>query len=200
MISDMLETHFGENFDATVVMGATGATYNNYITSLTVFREWWVRRRPELSYTHHKEVHYATINDDQKELVLDTCVKLRLPISAMRKLISFIRIYGDEGHGIEESENIADLLDRITVRSTNRNFFFFMPNENRWYHYRGPYDAIPPIARHILNADTRTLVSDGNPAALAEWTPATTPTPTPRAQVMTTEVIEVEVVSTQEIQ
>lgn len=194
MISDMLETHFGEDFDATVVMGATGATYNNYITSLTVFRERWNTRRPSLSYTHHKEVHYSSINEDQKEFVLDTSEKLRLPISAQRKLMSFIRIYGNEGHDIEKAENIEELLERITVRSTNRNFFFFMPNENRWYHYRGPYDSIPPIARHIINADTRTTITDGNPLPLNEWTPVATPTPTRR----NTEVIEVEVVSTQE--
>lgn len=194
MISDMLETHFGETFDATVVMGATGATYNNYITSLTVFRERWNTRRPSLSYTHHKEVHYSSLTDDQKEFVLDTCEKLHLVISVMRKLISFIRIYGDEGHKIEEAGNVEELLELITVRSTNRNFFFFMPNESRWYHYRGPYDSIPPIARHIINADTRTTVTDGNPTPLGQWTPTSAPTPRRRA----TTTVEAEVVSTQE--
>jgi hypothetical protein len=195
MISDMLENHFGENFDATVVMGATGATYNNYITSLTVFREYWMRRRLSLSYTHHKEVHYSSLDDDQKEFVLDVSEKLRLPISAQRKLMSFIRIYGVEGNGIEESDNIADLLDRIAVRSTNRQFLFFMPNENQWRRYKGPFDAIPPIARHIINLDTRTIITNGNPIAIDEWTPEVRPTPPARE----TATIEAEVVSTQEL-
>jgi hypothetical protein len=194
MISDMLENHFGENFDATVVMGATGATYNNYITSLTVFREYWARRRMSLSYTHHKEVHYSSLDDTQKEFVLDISEKLQLPISAQRKLMSFIRIYGAEGSGIEESDNIADLLDRIAVRSTNRQFIFFMPNENQWRRYKGPYDAIPPIARHIINLDTRTVITNGNPIAIDEWTPEVRPTPPVREAV----TIEAEVVSTQE--
>ena len=194
MISDMLENHFGENFDATVVMGATGATYNNYITSLNVFRAYWITRRPTLTFTHHKEVFYCSLEDDQKEFVLDTSERLSLPVSAQRKLISFIRIYGNEDQGIEESETIADLMDRITVRSTNRNWFFLMPNENRWYHYRGPYDSIPPIARHIINADTRTTVTDGNPTPLDVWTPTEAPAPTRRSA----QTIDAEVVLTQE--
>ena len=198
MISDMLENHFGEDFDATVVMGATGATYNNYITSLNVFREYWTRRRLGLSYTHHKEVHYSSLDDDQKEFVLDVSERLGLPISAQRKLMSFIRIYGVEGNDIEDADNMAELLDRIQVRSTNRNFLFFMPNESRWRRYKGPFDGIPPIARHIINMDTKTLITDGNPSPIEEWVPEVRPTPVIRERTLAT--IEAEVVSTQDDQ
>ena len=169
MVSDLLENYFGNVYDPTMVMEATGVAYNTYSTSLNVFRNCWHTRRPNLTFTHHKEVFYASIDDDKKELCLDLAEKLCLNVALLRKLLSYIRHYGDESIIVEQIESADDLMDIINVRSANKNFMFFIPSENKWYKFRGEYEMIPRNATTVINMENKTVVKEEGPEPIEDW-------------------------------
>ena len=205
MLGDQFESLHGDAYDPSLVMEATGKSYNTYITALTVYRARWADRR-HLSFTHHKEVHYAKIDSEESKLwLLDTSEKLRLSVAQQRKLISFVRIYGHEQLDAEINEDTVpeDLMERLEVKSVNRNFLFYLRSEQRWFEYRGPFEHIPNGAHPILNTDTKCMLSrDGTPEKLQTWVPVGIEVPRPRghaarnarmaAETMQAEMAEVE--------
>jgi hypothetical protein len=182
MVSDMLETYFGNQYDPTIVMDATGVAYNTYSTSLNVFRNCWHTRRPNLTFTHHKEVFYANIEDEQKELALDVAEKLQLNVANLRKLLSYIRHYGQESIKIEELNDEDELLQLISVRSANRNFMFLIPNENKWYKFKGEYEMIPRNASVVINLETKAIIREEGPVPIDDWMGANLSAATPGTQ------------------
>lgn len=169
MVSDMLETYFGNTYDPTIVMDATGVAYNTYSTSLNVFRNCWHTRRPSLTFTHHKEVFYANVEDEHKELALDLSEKLKLSVADLRKLLSYIRHYGHESIKIEEINDSDELFQIISVRSANRNFMFLIPNENKWYKFKGEYEMIPRNASIVINLETKAVIREEGPIPIDDW-------------------------------
>lgn len=189
MICDQLENYFGDRFDPTDVMEATNTSYHIYTTALNTFRNYWSIRRKNLTFTHHKEVFYSSITEVEKQEVLDLSSRLNLSVAVQRKVITYVRIYGfeslndpvqsvdlidEDGEPVQVAE-ISDketLMERIEVKSVNKNFMFFLPAQKKWYKFRGPYELIPSHASIIFNSDTRTIVDANGPKPMDEWTPA----------------------------
>lgn len=172
MLGDNMERQFGELFDPSEVMEQTGKSYNTYITCVNVYKGMWANRRENLTFTHHKEVFYAKIEDVDKDWVLDTSSRLSLTVAEQRKLLSYIRVYGSEAMRENPPDTAGEMLDRVETRSVNKNFLFFLPTENKWFSYRGPFEHIPNGASPILNADTKTkMAQDGTAESLQAWNP-----------------------------
>lgn len=172
MLGDQLERFFGDRFDPSMVMEATGKAYNTYITSVNVYKALWGNRR-NLSFTHHKEAFYAKLEDpSHKDWILDTSNEMRLSVAQQRKLTSYVRLYGIDPLSEDMPENPEELMERLEVKSVNKNYMFFLRSENKWFSYRGPFEHIPNGADPIINADTRAkLTRDGTPEAMEVWTP-----------------------------
>lgn len=171
MLADQMENFFGQDFDPSMVMEQTSRAYGTYITSLGVFRGCWANRR-KLSFTHHKEVYYAKITDQQKDWVLDKAEELQLPVLITRKLCTFVRLYGTEGLEENPPTSEEELKERLETRAVNKNFLFFLPAQNKWFEYRGPFEYIPNGASPIFNADTRAIIAQtGTATKLEAWTP-----------------------------
>lgn len=172
MLGDNMERQFGELFDPSEVMEQTGKSYNTYITCVNVYKGMWANRRENLTFTHHKEVFYAKIMDIDKDWVLDTSSRLNLTVAEQRKLLSYIRVYGSEAMRESPPDTASEMLDRVETRSVNKNFLFFLPTENKWFSYRGPFEHIPNGASPILNADTKAkMAQDGTAESLQAWSP-----------------------------
>jgi hypothetical protein len=172
MAIDQLERLYGDDFDMSAVVEQTGRVYNTLVTTLNVYRAFGGNRR-KLSFTHHKEAYYSRIEDHQREWVLDQAEDRQFTVAEMRKLLSYVRNYGDDG--IENLSNDPpankyELLERLEVRGANRNYLFQLLG--CWYEYRGPYEHIPNGASPIFNADTRELIEGPAQARrLTTWTP-----------------------------
>lgn len=201
MLGDQLERFFGDNFDVTSAVQTTGKVYNTYVTSVGVFRAYWANKR-NLSFTHHKEVFYSKISSEAKDAVLDVSEKLGLTVQQQRKLLSHVRIYGHEAieeeletaEEAEEEVNTEEFIERIDVRSTSKNFVFFLRSENKWFHFRGPFQHIPNGADPIINADSKKkMAMDGTEVALDHWTPVGTPASGPvELTQVATQIVEEE--------
>lgn len=181
MLGDQLEMFFGEEFDISSVIQGTQKAYNTYMTSVGVFRGLWANRR-NVSFTHHKEAYYAkfetSINGrpvDPMQLkmwVLDESERLSLTVAEQRKLISYVRLYGNEQLSKEPPDSAQDMLDKVDVRSVNRNYIFYMPSEKRWYVWRGPFSFLPNGASPIIEKESgKAIGQDGSPMEISVWTP-----------------------------
>ncbi|MGB2185064.1 MAG: hypothetical protein ACPH5P_00145 [Akkermansiaceae bacterium] len=95
---------WGDLFDLSEIGEVTGRSYNTLVTSESVFLEWGDRRFRDLSFTHHKEVHYVKdITTEQKMLILQKANDLQLSTKQTRALASIVK---------NESSDI--LLDDLT--------------------------------------------------------------------------------------
>ena len=66
-----------------------------------------------------------------------------------------------------EITNSVDLIDRVTLRESNRNYLFNYRAE--WYHYRGISDAIPAGAANIICTDNWSQVEGNTTTVLPKW-------------------------------
>lgn len=186
---DELERFYGERFDMSAAIAQADRAYNTAITTLNVYRAYGANRRAGLSFTHHKEVHYANLAPEDPELaaeqkawILDESERRGLVVSQQRKLVSYVRTYGEVGRQAligDMPEDAHGLMERLETRSVNRNFMFML--QGSWYEYRGPFEHIPNGANPILNADTREVYAiDGQAARARTWTPVGIQVPNPR--------------------
>lgn len=84
--------HFGDNYDPSFVIEATDKSYHTLMTSESVFLGWGDRRVEGLSFTHHKEVHYAKgLSDEQKSLILQKALEHKLTVKETRALTSLVK-------------------------------------------------------------------------------------------------------------
>jgi len=197
MLGNQMELLFGDAFDSSMVLAATSKAYNTYITALGVFRSCWSTRRLGLSFTHHKEAHYAKIEPEQKDVLLDLCVEHRLSVSEQRKVTSYIRNYGTEELLANPPSDTVELMERIEVRSVNKNYLFYLPSRSQWYEYRGPYEFIPNGATPVFNADTRARIDTGGTASKLEtWSPVGMEMPYLRGHAAVLEVHRAEAAAT----
>lgn len=170
--------YFADDFDVSNYIEATKKSHSTVSNALSVY-EAFKENRKDLSFTHHREVHFANITPEQKEFVLSTSERLRLSVMDQRKLISYVRIYGQESLEQNMPEDSDTLMERLEVRSAVKNFMFLF--QGTWYRYRGPYEAIPSGARPIFNADTmaRHDVDSPTPQPMPVWTPVGIALPAP---------------------
>lgn len=179
-IGHEMEMLYGDAFDITNVMQQNQKSYNTYATALGTYRKRWATRRPELNYTIHKEAEYCKLPEEEKEHALDIAVHYKLRTLGFRKVLSYIRLYGSEGLRNNLPEDEESLMRRMDVRAVNKNYSFFLPTENKWFNYRGPFEYIPNGANPIINVDTRMLMnSEGTPIPMESWIPVGVEVPPP---------------------
>lgn len=184
MMVDEFQTFYGDDFDPTTICEATKRNWNTISTSLGTYRMFWGRKR-NLSFTHHKEITYAKIEDDEKEGILDLSEKFEMSVGEQRKIVSFVRRTKDIG-SLLKCETKAEVEKIIEGRSDTRTFVFRL--RERWFVHHGVLEEIPATAHPIIDTKTKRIRENGEMVGIEEWE-------TPEIQETTHETpIEAEVV------
>lgn len=192
------ERVYGDNFSVSQFVELSEKNYNTTVTCLNTYRAFRTGRFPNLTFTHHKEAHYSNLPQDNEERTLMRRLlrisdHFRLTCAEQRKLFS----YAKNGFDVEVvEEDIAwdgdmdearangaitdkvELLNRVVVRESNRNYLFKF--QRRWHHFRGVREALPNGATDIICTDDWSEVRPtGATAQIPAWTPVGTPAEEP---------------------
>tara|TARA_R110002167_G_scaffold114830_4_gene288862 strand:- start:365 stop:1522 length:1158 start_codon:yes stop_codon:yes gene_type:complete len=199
---DACENTFGENFNITQFVELSDKAYNTIITAVNTYRAF-AARRYNRSFTHHKEAFYSNLPaDDENRSLMHRLMALsetfQLSCQDQRKLFKYAKNYGiedieanvhdvsdlnqdeidtliaEEEHAITNRE---DLVDRVTVRSTTKNYIFRYQErislhryQERIFRHRGVLDALPQGATGIICTDDwQEVQRNGNANNIAEW-------------------------------
>lgn len=158
---------YGDDFDMSEMIVSSEKAYNTMITALGVYRQFGDSKRPSLSFTHHKEVHYAKITEDEKDLALDIAEKMKLPTAILRKICTYIRHNGSAALVDREFETIDDLNAIINIKSANKHWFFII--QNRIYRHNGDAMDIPANASMIIDANSNKEYCAGESKEIPIW-------------------------------
>lgn len=170
---------YGEDFDMSEMIVSSEKAYNTMITALGVYRQFGDSKRPSLSFTHHKEVHYAKITEDEKDLALDIAEKMKLPTKILRKICTYIRHNGSAALVGREFDTIDDLQAIINIKSINKHWFFIV--SNRIYRHNGDVQDIPANASLIIDANSNREYRAGHAHDIPVWERPYTGTEAPQA-------------------
>ena len=178
---------YGDDFDMSEMIETTEKAYNTMITALGVYRQFGNNKRESLSFSHHKEVMYAKITDDEKELALDIAEKMKLPTAIIRKVCSYIRHNGSAALVDREFETIDDLQSIINIKSANKHWFFII--NGRIYRHNGDAQDIPANASMIIDANSNQEYRAGERREIPVWERPYTGTEAPQARTTPQTVI-----------
>lgn len=171
-LADACETYFNNEFSISQVVAATPYAYNTVVTALSVYRKFGMEPFP-LSYTHHKEVLYRKIPDDQQMAALRLASDLQLTCGETRKLCSFIQ---HAKHGIdsltsEQKSSKGELMNILNQRSGARSFLF--QKDGEWTYFKGHVDELPEDAGIVIDLGLKAYVNREDPSSkpkkLPEW-------------------------------
>ena len=194
---DSCETVYGDNFSVSQFVELSEKNYNTTITCLNTYRAFRQGRFENLSFTHHKEAHYTklprlNLNEEDRLALMRRLMTIsnhfQLSCAEQRKLFSYANNYGIDN--ISEVEDLIDfenemdadealsagmvidrtnLVDRITVQESNRNYLFKF--QRQWYHHRGVLEALPNGATDVFCTDDwRKVNANGSDDDIPAWT------------------------------
>lgn len=167
---DQCEAYFGEEFHIDQFCESTNKSYMTLVTTLKVWQNFRGKRWP-LSFTHHKEILYAKVDDTVKEKILDVSVKYGLNMSEQRKVIRHLRHTRTDGTALLLMNNKEELMQAVSgVPTTDRERFLFLMDGNWWEVY-GTRADIPKNAETVINFDKKlALGKDAPDSRIARWT------------------------------
>lgn len=165
MMVNEFQEFYGDDFDPSVICESTDRNWNTISTSLGTYKMFWARRR-NLSFTHHKEVAYAKIEDDWKEAILDVSEKFDLSVGDQRKIVSFVKRTG-EIDSLRACSSKAEIETLIKGRSESRTFFFKL--RDQWHIHNGVLEDIPATAHPIIDVKSKCLIENGTETDLIQW-------------------------------
>ena len=144
-----LEDYHGENnFSVSQVCDTTTKAYNTVITAVGVFKAF--PKRYKLSFTHHKEAHYANIPAETKKLVLSKAESHKLGAKQVRSLCSIAKTMGDDTtiRNIRSKGQAETLIDAYR---TNKVVYLVF-HDKRFWRVKG-LGGDPP--KHSIVLDTK---------------------------------------------
>lgn len=135
-----LEDYFQEQFSISQVCDINTASYNTLATRLGVCREFRGKRY-KLSFTHHKEAHYAKIPDETKKLILHKAETYGLSSKHVRSLASVYKTMNDDQtiRNIRSNQQALDLIAAYKQAKTTYAVF----TEGAWIRIVGLGDVLP---------------------------------------------------------
>ena len=140
-IIDSLENLHGENvFSISQVCDQTDKAYNTIVTSLGVFRGFRDKRF-NVSFTHHKEAHYAKIPIESKHLVLRKAESYNLGTKQVRSLCSIIKLMDDD-QVVRNIRSEQQALDLIATYKANK-VMWVVYKDSKWYWGNGAVNEVP---------------------------------------------------------
>ena len=142
-----LEDFHGENFAVSQVCDSTTKAYNTVVTAVCVFKAFKLKRY-KLSFSSHKEAHYAKIPDAHKRLILHKAETFKIGPKSIRALCSIAKTMEDDTT-IRNIRSQKQALDLIAAYKEAK-VVYVVYNEGEWTRVTG-LAGEPPEGKIVLN-------------------------------------------------
>lgn len=155
-----LENYHGENnFSVSQVCDETTKAYNTVVTAVGVFKAF--PHRYKLSFTHHKEAHYAKIPDDAKKLILSKAESHKLGAKQVRSLCSIAKTMDDDQtiRNIRSKQQAESLIE--AYKANKVTYLVFEAGE--WFRVKGLAGETPSGAVVINLKSWEASANNGKP-------------------------------------
>ena len=146
-IISSLEDFHGENFSVSQVCDSTTKAYNTVVTAVGVFNAF-KSKRYKLSFSSHKEAHYAKIPDAHKKLILHKAETYKVGPKSIRALCSIAKTMEDDTT-IRNIRSQKQALDLIAAYKEAK-VVYIVYEEGEWTRVSGLAGA-PPEGKIVLN-------------------------------------------------
>ena len=146
-IISSLEDFHGENFSVSQVCDSTTKAYNTVVTAVGVFNAFKLKRY-KLSFSSHKEAHYAKIPDAHKKLILHKAETYKVGPKSIRALCSIAKTMEDDTtiRNIRSQKQALDLIAAYKEAKVT----YIVYEEGEWTRVNGLAGA-PPEGKIVLN-------------------------------------------------
>jgi len=146
IISSLEEFH-GENFSVSQVCDSTTKAYNTVVTAVGVFNAFKLKRY-KLSFSSHKEAHYAKIPDSHKKLILHKAETYKVGPKSIRALCSIAKTMEDDTtiRNIRSQKQALDLIAAYKEAKVT----YIVYDEGEWTRVNG-LAGEPPEGKIVLN-------------------------------------------------
>lgn len=159
-IINALEDFHGTEFDLSQMCESTSKSYNTMWTAAHVFKVF-KHKRYDLSFTHHKEVCFAKIADDQKALILSKAETLGLAARECRSLSVIVRDRKDGSELVKSIKTTGQAKELIKQTKINKTQYLIL-NENKWTRMTMRDETIP-IGTLVINLKKWTVRKQDGP-------------------------------------
>jgi len=146
-IISSLEDFHGENFSVSQVCDSTTKAYNTVVTAVGVFKAFKLKRY-KLSFSSHKEAHYAKIPDAHKRLILHKAETYKIGPKSIRALCSIAKTMEDDTT-IRNIRSQKQALDLIAAYKEAK-VVYVVYDEGEWTRVTG-LAGEPPEGKIVLN-------------------------------------------------
>ena len=146
-IISSLEDFHGENFSVSQVCDSTTKAYNTVVTAVGVFKAFKLKRY-NLSFSSHKEAHYAKIPDAHKKLILHKAETYKVGPKSIRALCSIAKTMEDDTT-IRNIRSQKQALDLIAAYKEAK-VVYVVYDEGEWTRVTG-LAGEPPEGKIVLN-------------------------------------------------
>lgn len=146
-IISSLEDFHGEEFSVSQVCDSTAKAYNTVVTAVGVFKAF-ERKRYELSFSSHKEAHYAKIPDAHKRLILHKAETYKVGPKSIRALCSIAKTMEDDTviRNIRSQKQALDLIAAYKEAKVT----YIVYEEGEWTRVNG-LAGEPPEGKIVIN-------------------------------------------------
>jgi len=164
-IVSSLEDFFGEEFSVSQVCDLETKSYNTIATAVGVFKAF-KNKRYNVSFTHHKEVHYAKIPDEAKKTVLSKAETYKLGAKQCRDLCSIVkRMDGDDTviRNIRSQDQALSLIEAYREAKVP----YLVYSEGAWTRQSGLAGEVP-VGKVVLDLKNWKAYIDGQSTDIAK--------------------------------
>jgi hypothetical protein len=154
-----LEKFHGEAFSISQVSDQSEKSYNTIGTAVAVFNAF-EHKRYDVSFTHHKEAHYANIEKNSKKLILHKAETHKLNSKHVRSLCQIVKKMGGDQvvTNIRSHEQAMDLIDKYK----NTKAIYYCYNDGVWSWVNG-LDGELPDGAVVLDTKNKMAYANGEP-------------------------------------
>jgi len=158
-IVSSLEKYHGEAFSISQVSDQSEKSYNTIGTAVAVFNEF-ENKRFDVSFTHHKEAHYANIEKNSKKLILHKAETHKLNSKHVRSLCQIVKKMG----GDQVITNIRSHEQAMTLIDAHKESkaLYYLYNDGVWSWVNGLNGEIPEGAV-VLDTKNKQAYANGEP-------------------------------------
>jgi len=156
-IVSSLEKYHGEAFSISQVSDQSEKSYNTIGTAVAVFNEF-ENKRYDVSFTHHKEAHYAKIDKNTKKLILHKAETHKLNSKHVRSLCQIVKTMDDDQVivNIRSHEQAMTLIDAYKESKA----LYYIYNDGVWSWVNGLNGELPEGAV-VLDAKNKKAYANG---------------------------------------
>jgi hypothetical protein len=139
-IVDSLEDYFSDEFSISQVCDIESQAYNTIYQKVSVYKAF-KKKRYNLPYSTHQEVHFAKIPDNSKHLILGKCETYGLAAKQARALCSIVKKMDDDQTiaNIRSKEQAEDLIKTYNEAKVT----YLIYDDGQWSRKNGLAGEIP---------------------------------------------------------